>query len=362
VQKLRALLAWFQRTPVGRAWGRYNEARGTLLAGGVAYFAFFSIFPAIALAFTVFGLVLRGYPELLDQIHAFLDRTLPGFVKPTPDSTKGIIPISVPSGQTLTTTGIVGGVVLLWSGLGWLGALRQGIREVFGVPGSPGNLVTAKLRDLVVLIGLGIGIVASAGITILATSAARWTANLIGLGGQGWIFTAIGLLVGFVLDTALILVILRVLSGVDVPWPGLRNGALFGGAGLTVLKLFGRTLIGAATRNPLFASIALVVGLLLWLQLMSRLVLISAAWAANDLQVATAAAVPVAAPVEPSATDLEGSPGVPAAVLAPSRRAADRSTLAAGALLGALGVLGLGAALRRTRALLRRSPPSQGRG
>ena len=44
----------------GRAGKRYADARGGILAAGVGYFAFFSIFPAIALAFTVFGFVLRG--------------------------------------------------------------------------------------------------------------------------------------------------------------------------------------------------------------------------------------------------------------------------------------------------------------
>jgi hypothetical protein len=37
-----------------RAWQRYSDAHGSVLAGGVGYFAFFSIFPAAALAFTVF--------------------------------------------------------------------------------------------------------------------------------------------------------------------------------------------------------------------------------------------------------------------------------------------------------------------
>ena len=51
-----------------RAWKRYGDSRGNLLAGGVGYFAFFSIFPAVALAFTVFGFVLRNQPQLLQAI------------------------------------------------------------------------------------------------------------------------------------------------------------------------------------------------------------------------------------------------------------------------------------------------------
>ena len=41
------------------------SANGDLLAAGVGYFAFFSIFPALALAFAIFGFVLQGRPDLV---------------------------------------------------------------------------------------------------------------------------------------------------------------------------------------------------------------------------------------------------------------------------------------------------------
>lgn len=397
MDRVQALWARFQRTAAGRAWTRYGDARGNLLAGGVAYFAFFSIFPAIALAFTIFGLVLRDQPQILDQIKSFLDDTLPGFVKPTPDSTEGIIPLEVPSGRTLTTTGVIGVAFLLWSGLGWLSALRDGIREIFGAPGSPGNFITDKVRDVGVLFILGIGLALSAGVTIMASSAARWLAGLIGLGNQDWLLTAVGLVVGLLLDTGLVLLMLRVLSGVDVPWRGLRNGAIFGGVGITLLKLFGATLIKGTMSNPLFASIALVVGLLLWLQFMSRVVLISAAWAANDLDAVAASISPGqrdkllegpdservaargrrrparavtagaaattasvgAAPASAGAASAGAAPasGVQARVDAGlptfGQRSADRTTLAAGVVLGAVTAMGIRATLRGARALLR---------
>ena len=45
-----------------RAWTRFTESSGNLLAAGVSYYAFFSIFPALALAFAIFGFVLQGRP------------------------------------------------------------------------------------------------------------------------------------------------------------------------------------------------------------------------------------------------------------------------------------------------------------
>ncbi|MCB1239856.1 MAG: YihY/virulence factor BrkB family protein, partial [Tetrasphaera sp.] len=149
--------AWsrFQRTEVMRAWRRYSASRGNLLAGGVTYFAFFSIFPAVALAFTIFGALLKGHPEWLDQIRDYLNETLPGFIK---EGDEGLIPLEAPTGNTLSVTGAIGVAGLLWAGLGWLGALRDGIRTIFGAEGEPGNFFTNKLRDLGVLVLLGLAI------------------------------------------------------------------------------------------------------------------------------------------------------------------------------------------------------------
>lgn len=147
----------FERLREGRpwrAWSRYSDARGSVLAAGVSFFAFFSIFPAIALAFTVFGFVLRGHPELLASVADQLHQNLPGFVRDAghPD---GIIPTQAPRAATLTMTGVIAFTGLVLAGLGWLGATRQGIRAVFGVQGPGGSLFTNKLRDLGVILGTG---------------------------------------------------------------------------------------------------------------------------------------------------------------------------------------------------------------
>ena len=80
MDKLKDLWARLQDTRLWKAWKRYGDSRGNLLAGGVAYFAFFSIFPVVALAFTVFGVLLQDNQQWLDQIKDYLNDTLPGFV------------------------------------------------------------------------------------------------------------------------------------------------------------------------------------------------------------------------------------------------------------------------------------------
>ena len=143
-------VARLQRTRPWRAWTRYGDVRGNVLAGGISYFAFFSIFPAVALAFTVFGFVLQNRPDLLQAVSDSLQQYLPGFVKDA-QHPNGIIPVEAPGTGALTVTGLVALGALVLAGLGWIGALRDGIRAVFGVEGAPGNIITTKLRDLGVL-------------------------------------------------------------------------------------------------------------------------------------------------------------------------------------------------------------------
>ena len=76
------------RHEVRSRWG--SVATWSLAVIAIAVL-FFSIFPAVALAFTVFGFVLRGHPDLLRSVIAQLDAYFPGLIKDgfefTPDFT-----------------------------------------------------------------------------------------------------------------------------------------------------------------------------------------------------------------------------------------------------------------------------------
>lgn len=358
MQTLRRWWARIQETAAWRAWKRYGDSRGNLLAGGVGYFAFFSVFPAVLLAFTIFGFVLRNQPDVLDQVKSSINGMLPGFVK-TRSNPNGVINVNAPTKAALSVSGIIAVVGLILAGTGWLSALRDAIRQIFGVHGAPGNFILAKLRDLGVLVVLGVAIVLSAVVGSVAGAAAQWLAGLIGL-GQGWILTVVALVIGVLLDASIIMVMLRLLTGVEVPWRGLRHAAIFGGIGLTLLKKFGSVLLASTLHNALFASFALVVGLLVWLNFMSRVILISAAWAANDLDTARLAqgltpgqqVKGLEGPQELSQLSTQERTDLGLATF--GQRTADRTVIAAGAVLGATGTLALGAVARGVRSLLRR--------
>jgi membrane protein len=355
---VRPLFARFRVSKPWRAWKRYGDARGNILAAGVGYFAFFSIFPAVALAFTVFGFVLRGHPELLHSVAANLNANLPGFVKDA-QHPKGLIPVQTPRAAALTITGVIAFVSLVLAGMGWLGAVREGVRAVFGVQGSVGNLATTKLRDLGVLFTLGLGIALSAVLTTVVGAVAGWTAQRIGMSGQGWILMLAGLAVSVLADTGLMMILLRVLSGVPLPRRDLSQGAVVGGVGFSLLKLSASTLLPRVTANPLFDSIAIVVGLLFWLNLIARLTLIAAAWAAIDVEASHGEAVHARGLTGGYRPDSVRTPETQAvrggSLPAFGARSADRTTLAAGVVLGAASMVATGALAAGMRSVLRRA-------
>lgn len=342
---LKSTLARLKDSTPYRAWKRYTGANGNLLAAGVGYFAFFSIFPALALAFTIFGIVLQGRPDLIETIANSLNETLPGMVK-TADHPDGIIALSAPSTTTLTLTGIISVVTLLFAGLGWIRALRTGIRGIFGLAATTGNMILSRLRDVAVLLTLGLGIALSAILTSVVGGLGQQIAAWLGWDG-GWLITVSGLLVGVAFDTLLMAVLLRYLSGVPLPWVNIRNGAVLGAVALMILKFFGASLIARTTSNPVLGTVAASVGLLVWLNLMSRVVLLSAAWSANDVDIARLAgdeADREAAEQEEATPILTSGPyAVRIAPSLPASRAQDRVTLAAGAVLGAVATAVLGA-------------------
>jgi membrane protein len=380
VSRAQALLDRVRSTKVWRAWSRYGRVRGNVLAGGIAYFAFFSLFPAFAIGFTVFGLVLGRDTDLQARVVAYVNSAFGGVTVIGTRPNTGVVTIDqLVQTNLLTLWGAIGLLVLLATGLGWVGALRDGISAVFGQVDGP-NPVLAKLRDLGALAGLGVGVLASSAVSVLVTAATSPVLNWLGMGETQLAVILVNVLTSLlllVIDTLLFILVLRQMPGIRLPFDDLFTGALAGGVALGLLKVSGGVLLRSASSNRFLASFSIVVGLLIWLNLVARVALLAAAWAAT-----TAADRGHLAPLPaPSSSDAPGQPGLPGQPGQPGLpglpglpeqpesarggtrmptygpRAADRTVLAAGAVLGAAAAVGARALIRAGRTgldLLRR--------
>ena len=255
-----------------RAYGRYSADTGDRLAAAVTYFWFLSLFPILLLAVSLLGYVYGD--ESTARVQEALGGVLPANVVET---------IGTTLQETKGPAGVIGIVGLLYSGLGWIDALREAIRTMWHQNVLAGNIVVKKLVDAVALIGLFATIGASLAVTGAATAATGYALDRVDQGGStaAVVLTRlIGLALSLLTDTALFLYLFARLSRVKTPWRRLVKGAVFGAVLLEALKVIGAVYVSRTTSKgaATYGTFAVVVGLLLFLNLFSRLLLLTAAW------------------------------------------------------------------------------------
>ncbi|MDQ1619179.1 MAG: rane protein [Actinomycetota bacterium] len=280
-QRVRALRdRWPSFDHVMRAYDRNSEVQGSQLAAAITYFGFLSFFPLLALAFAVVGFVSEGNPDIQRTVTDAVEQAFPGLVG-TGDGQLNIQDV-IDAKAGATVIGLLG---LLYSGLGWIDALRDALRRVFGTSDAALPLLKKKLVDILVLTSLGVALLASLAVSALATRATQQVLDKVGLGESLValvVLKVLAVLLALLADTLLFAILLSRLSGAQLPWRQVRSGAVVAAVGFEVLKLFATFLIGRATNNPLYATFGVIVGLLIWINFVSKLLMFAAAWTATQ--------------------------------------------------------------------------------
>ncbi|GAB3485802.1 YihY/virulence factor BrkB family protein [Nocardiopsis coralliicola] len=313
---LRRGRPWFDH--LVRAYERYADRQGNQLAASVTYFAFLSFFPLIALAYAVVGYAVEFDPQARTYLETALEDVLPGL--------SAQLPIDQIAAAR-TGAGVLGLLGLLYAGLGAVGALREALHTLWMKNPSEGpNFVIAKLGDIAVMLVLGAALIGSVALTGFAQAATGWLLAWVELDGSLAATTAtrlLGLAIAIGADTLIFLVVFSRLSGTQRPWRLLWRGALFAAVGFEVLKAAGTLLISGTLDNPVYASFAVLVGLLVWMNIVLRMVMFTAAWTATWLPVPPPyqGAVPVDVPVSLGPA---GSGGTAMRAERPARRAVPR--------------------------------------
>ncbi|WP_460512942.1 YihY/virulence factor BrkB family protein [Frigoribacterium salinisoli] len=278
-----ATLARVAGTRPVRTLGRYVGASGPLLAGGLTYQALFALFAALWVGFSVAGVVVSGDAVLREQLVELVRSSVPGLVE-APDGTGVVDPDLLLDASVFGWTGAVAGLGLLGSAVVLLGSTRTAVRTMFRAPAPATPFVHLVLRDLALALAFGVAVLASAIVSLVSTTATSTVLGALGVdGGSLAARVLLRLVVAgvlFVLDTAVLVALYRVLAGLHVPRRRLLAGALLGAAAVELLKLAGGLVLGAAGSNPLVASFAAVIGLLVVLQLLCQVLLLGAAWIA----------------------------------------------------------------------------------
>jgi membrane protein len=363
-ESLKRLEQWPWVAHMIRTVERYTSRLGSQFAAATTYFSVLALVPVLMMAFSVIGFVLTVVqPELLDNVADTVVKTLGSAEPATRDKIVNLV------NQALSqywAIGLVGLVAALYTGAKWMGHLKNAVRTQwrpgFDLRPQKINIVVKTVGNLVLLLGLLVGMAVTFGLASLSTSLADTVVSWLGLSDQPWIspllrVTSVVLSIGA--GWLIFMYLYTVLPETREPWPIVRRGALLGSIALAAVQFLASFLISAFRGNPAAAIFGPVIVLMLFFNIFAQLVLFIAAWIAT----AEHEAVPAPADERLSSPEDEMSPAeselntkptaepqqrpedepnlIPQAVAGRSVRAG----LGAGYITGAATGVGLGAAL-----------------
>ncbi|CAH0243160.1 YihY/virulence factor BrkB family protein [Microbacterium sp. Bi128] len=275
---LRRVTAWALQRRLVRAYLVYSGRRGPMLADSVTYRTLFSVFAGVLIGFSFAALWLAGNPDGLAALVRAVDGVIPGLVGP--DGLIDVAEIKAPAGFTIA--GVLGSIGLLGAAIGAVGSLRSALRQIADVTTEDTFIVWVLLRNLLLALGIGAALAAAAGVTFLATAGLTVVRGWLGISADSWVTGILTWLVStlivLALDAGVIAAAFALLSGLRVRRATLLRGALLGGIGLVALQQLSGLFVRGAGGNPLLATFAALIALLLWLNLSSQVILIAGAY------------------------------------------------------------------------------------
>ncbi|MFI2316183.1 MULTISPECIES: YihY/virulence factor BrkB family protein [Streptomyces] len=268
------LVARLMETHVWRSYERLDRVHWARLAAAITFISFLALFPLIAVGAAVAAALLSD--EQVDTIKDKLADQVPGI-----SDQLGIDGLIANAG----TVGLVAGALLLFTGVGWVGSMRECLRAVWELDDvQEANPVVAKLKDAVLLVGLGGAALATLAVSTIGSTAVGRTADLIGIpedGAGGILLRVAALAVAVVADFLLLLYLLTLLPGVEPPRRRLVVAALLGAVGFELLKLLLGSYMREVAGKSMYGAFGVPIALLLWINFTAKLLLFCAAWTAT---------------------------------------------------------------------------------
>jgi membrane protein len=303
------VIARLVRTHVWRAFERLAAVHWARLAAAITFTSFVALFPLITVGAAIGARLLSE--DQLGQLQDKIADQAPGL--------SGLLDLDSLVAHA-GAVGLIAGGLLLVIGVNWVGALRGCLRAVWEKEQDPGNPILLRLKDTGVLVGLGVVGLVAIGSSVFANSAVGWAADKVGIeggAGRAVLFFA-GLAIALLVDFLLLVYLLTRLPRVH---PGRRA------VGFELLKLLLTGYLQGVAGKSMYGAFAVPVAVVLWINLMARLLLYCAAWTATAVQAGEAAEREGPDPeISPAADDApqrasanSGAPAAPRRTAPPAR-------------------------------------------
>lgn len=268
-----------------RVWRHFSRNNGFLLSAGMSYYVLFALFAMLYVTFAGAGVWLGGSTTAIVALVDLVNTYIPGLIGENGLFTEAdVAAVARDSTSVLLGTGGIAIVVGLWTAIGGITFTRRAVRDIFGLPFDDRAYILLKLRDLLAAVVFGGALILGAVLATLGVWLLSLVFELIGWSTTSWLFGAgvrtLSVLIAFLIDAAALSALVRFLTGTSIPWRTIWPGATLGGAAMIALQLALGYLLAWVPTNPLLATFAVIVGLLLWCRWLSIVVLAAASWIA----------------------------------------------------------------------------------
>jgi membrane protein len=276
VNRIRRVAGRVARAVVAAVQG-YFAHLGPQLSAAIAYHVLLSLFPLLILLLGVFGLVLQDDQTKEDVTNWLLD-SLPLSAEGEAEIEAAVEGIATPA----SAAGIVSLLGLAWAASGAMAAVRKSLDLVWETP-RPRPVGAAKLFDLLLVLGAGLLVLLSFGLTVVI----EVVADRIDLGAFDSVVSAAGeftrLALPFVLTFATFVLLYARVPAQPRPLRLVWPGALVAAVAFEALKIgFAVYLASFARYNIIYGSLGAVIAFLVFAYLAATVFLIggelSAAW------------------------------------------------------------------------------------
>jgi len=262
---------------VVHAGGSFFGNLGGIRAAGLTLITLLSLVPLLALAFAI--ATGFGYRVYLEQLLVEKTRDLPQDLQTAAQWIRALV-----DKTDFRTIGWLGSLVLAWTGLGLFVRVEEALNHVWKT--KRGRAFHRRVTDFVALVVFVPVLVIGA----VSLSSLLQTADVAGLRAQfAWLDMLYRAGLGFVpplLLTIAFTAIYKLMPSVEVTWTGsVVGGAVAGIAWISVHALYVRFQIGVAGANAIYATLAALPLLLIYLQLTWTILLLGAeiAYAVQNL-------------------------------------------------------------------------------
>ncbi|MFD9795090.1 YihY/virulence factor BrkB family protein [Streptomyces sp. NPDC059070] len=268
---------WVARLMLTHGWRSYERLDRThwsRLAAAITFISFLALFPLLTVSAAVAAAVLT--PGRVEKLQKTLAEQVPGI-----SDQLNLQDLTRNAG----TVGVVAGALLLFTGIGWIGSMRDCLRAVWERDDEEGeNPFLRKLVDGGVLVGLGAAGLASFAASSIGSTAVGWAAEQLGIEHSGAgrvLLRTVALALAAAADFLVLMYVLTLLPGVSPPRRHLVTAGIIGAVGFELLKLLlGGYMQGVAGKS-MYGAFGVPIALLLWINFMAKLLLFCAAWTAT---------------------------------------------------------------------------------